>query len=413
MKPGNANKLAAVVLVCVMMAGGGTLSLCLAQPPPNDHFTNAIPLYGNSVTFTGTLVNATSENVPCPWCVGCGCYTFKPAVWWSWTSSNSTQVVIDLLQQSGAQDAWFVASTGTSTNSLTDLDVNELDSVPNRYLAFSATPGVNYHIRAQGQADSFTLRLTATNAPLILSPPQDQTVPRNASAFFAVTAAGLELPRPDIYPRRQHLDYQWRFEGNALPDATEAALLVHCVSPANAGGYSVVVSNLTGATISAVAYLTVTGSNALPTLTAVNSPNTNFFLLTVAGEAGRQYQIESRTNHSQFANWPNEYFILTNITSTSMFSVNKMDTQRFYRPSLDPEICIARMKALDRAIKLFAIEAKKGEGDVICCDITPYLKMNGIACPSGVPYDYSYIPNAPLGRPKCKVVPSVHVLPPP
>ncbi len=391
----------------------GLLSIAWAQAPANDHFTNATPLYGSSVTFTGTLVNAASQIVPCPVYPDCGFYTHAPAVWWSWTPSNSTQVVIDLLQQSGAQDAWFIASTGVSTNSLTYLDANALDSVPHRYLSFAATAGVTYQIRAQGQADSFTLRLTATNAPLILSPPQDQTVLRNGSAFFAVTAAGLTIPRPDIFPRRQHLDYQWRFEGNALPDETQAALLVHRVSPANAGGYSVVVSNIAGVTTSAVAYLTVTESNALPTLTAVDIPNTNFFFLTLAGEAGRQYQIESRTNFSQFANWPHDYFILTNITSTSTFSVNKVDAQRFYRPSLDPEICIAQLKAVDRAIKLFTIETKKGEGDIICCDITPYLKPNVVACPSGVPSDYSYIPNTPLDLPKCRLVPSVHVLPPP
>src|SRR6266496_5976029 len=39
----------------------GVVSVCLGQAPPNDSFTNAIPLYGNSVTFTGTLVNATYE----------------------------------------------------------------------------------------------------------------------------------------------------------------------------------------------------------------------------------------------------------------------------------------------------------------------------------------------------------------
>ena len=117
----------------------GLLSIAWAQAPANDHFTNATPLYGSSVTFTGTLVNAASQIVPCPVYPDCGFYTHAPAVWWSWTPSNSTQVVIDLLQQSGAQDAWFIASTGVSTNSLTYLDANALDSVPHRYLSFAAT----------------------------------------------------------------------------------------------------------------------------------------------------------------------------------------------------------------------------------------------------------------------------------
>src|SRR5438477_11453205 len=68
-------------------------SACFAQAPVNDHFTNAIVLEGNSAIFSGSLTNATFE--PGESTVGCGGRDFSGgSVWWSWTATNSTPVVI-------------------------------------------------------------------------------------------------------------------------------------------------------------------------------------------------------------------------------------------------------------------------------------------------------------------------------
>ena len=59
------------------------------------------------------------------------------------------------------------------------------------------------------------------------------------------------------------LSYQWRLNGtNSLPGATNASLTITNVSGANAGSYTVVVSDSLGSVTSAVATLTVGGTVA-------------------------------------------------------------------------------------------------------------------------------------------------------
>jgi len=94
---------------------------CFGQAPPNDNFTNAIGLYGNSATFGGTLSNATIE--PGERTDGCNNFNFGGgSVWWSWTATNSTAVVINVLASTGASDAGLSVHTGPDVVSLTDLD---------------------------------------------------------------------------------------------------------------------------------------------------------------------------------------------------------------------------------------------------------------------------------------------------
>ena len=72
--------------------------------------------------------------------------------------------------------------------------------------------------------------------PTIQNAPVDQVLPPGATATFKVLATGTPP-----------LTYQWRFNGNNLAAATNNTLAVS-VLPANEGAYSVIVSNLFGAT---------------------------------------------------------------------------------------------------------------------------------------------------------------------
>ena len=216
-------------------------SACFAQAPVNDHFTNAIVLEGSSAIYSGSLTNATFE--PGESSVGCGGHDFGGgSVWWSWTATNSTPIVIDVLEATGAYYSGLSVHTGKDVTSLTELDCTGLDSITNRYIRLVPTLGTNYHIRVWGPNNSFTFRLTAANAPVIFQPPQDQTVAETTSVMFGVIAGGL-LP----------LKYQWQFAGNALPGQTAPSLALHYLATSQAGGYSVVVSNSSGVTTSAVA----------------------------------------------------------------------------------------------------------------------------------------------------------------
>ena len=89
-----------------------------------------------------------------------------------------------------------------------------------------------------------------TNAPpVILASPASLAVPVGATADFQVEAFG-STP----------LVYQWIFNGTtAIGGATSAGLSLTDVQSAQAGAYSVTVSNLYGAVTSAPAVLTVTG----------------------------------------------------------------------------------------------------------------------------------------------------------
>ena len=64
MKPLNLRKRVkdlSALLALSLFALCETSTICPAQAPANDDFANAIPLYGNSLTFPGTLANATEE----------------------------------------------------------------------------------------------------------------------------------------------------------------------------------------------------------------------------------------------------------------------------------------------------------------------------------------------------------------
>jgi hypothetical protein len=93
--------------------------------------------------------------------------------------------------------------------------------------------------------DTYTLG-DPTGPPFIISHPQTQTVFLGADARFFVSAGG-EPP----------LSYQWQFNGVDIPDATTGLLVVSNAQFDAEGTYSVIVSNGSGAVLSAPATLTI------------------------------------------------------------------------------------------------------------------------------------------------------------
>jgi hypothetical protein len=80
----------------------------------------------------------------------------------------------------------------------------------------------------------------------ITGQPQSQNVSVGSSVLFSVAANGFGA-----------LSYQWQFNGGSIFGATGTDLTLTNVQAANAGNYSVVVSNFAGAVTSAVAVLTL------------------------------------------------------------------------------------------------------------------------------------------------------------
>src|SRR5206468_13097562 len=92
-----------------------------------------------------------------------------------------------------------------------------------------------------------TFRYSAPPLPArVLIQPLTQTAAEGSTVRLKVSAAG-SAP----------LQYQWRFNGVDISDATNATLLLSNISLLNIGSYSVVVSNDFGSLISSNAGLSV------------------------------------------------------------------------------------------------------------------------------------------------------------
>ena len=101
-----------------------------------------------------------------------------------------------------------------------------------------------------GAITSNTASLTVNSvpvAPTITVNPQSQTVTAGSSVTFSVIASGTSP-----------LSYQWRRNGVDIAGATSASYAITNVQTANAGSYSVLVTNSAGSVPSQAATLTVT-----------------------------------------------------------------------------------------------------------------------------------------------------------
>jgi hypothetical protein len=125
---------------------------------------------------------------------------------------------------------WPVAADGIGP-SLQRRNLNAYGNDPANWVAAGGTPGAGYGGGA---------------APVITHQPGDVNALASLSATFSVTATG---PAP--------LSYQWRFNGSPIPGATSSILTLTGIETGQAGLYSVVVMNGSGAVVSDDAHLTV------------------------------------------------------------------------------------------------------------------------------------------------------------
>jgi len=155
--------------------------------------------------------------------------------------------------------------------------------------------------------------------PVIVGQPQNQTAPSGQTIQFSTAVIGATP-----------LTYQWYFNTNTpLVNATNSSLTVSNVQAANAGAYTVSVSNLFGSATSSVAFLTI----GLPSVRVVGSPQlTNgVFHVLFSGASNQLYVIDRGT--SVLGPWQLGY---TNLTSASNGLFDLLDASpvlsaRFYR----------------------------------------------------------------------------------
>jgi hypothetical protein len=162
--------------------------------------------------------------------------------------------------------------SGTNANLLlTNLTIDQAGSyqvvINNNYSSVTSAPAL----------------LAISGAPVILTQPLDALVAEGGTTLFSVSAEGFPNPQ-----------YQWYFnDTNALSGETGASLALSNVQPAQAGVYSVIVSNSAGTVSSARAHLTIVGS---PLITTQPQGITNFqgqsvtFTVVATGSAPLSYQ---------------------------------------------------------------------------------------------------------------------------
>lgn len=124
-------------------------------------------------------------------------------------------------------------------------ETNAAFVMPSLLPAYAGDYRVVVYNRA-GAAVSSNATITLLFPASIVSPPQGQAVFPRTNVTFRVTAWS-DTP----------LTYQWRFNGHAIGDATNATYSITNVQPSDDGDYSVVVTDSVGPNVSAPARLTV------------------------------------------------------------------------------------------------------------------------------------------------------------
>jgi hypothetical protein len=239
--------------------GARTLYGAPSSVPPNDNFLNSIPvqLSGNTVTVTGTNIQATRETGEPNMVAG---ETGGRSVWWHWVAPTSGRLTVTTLGSNF--DTMLAVYTGgtlaglVSVASNDDVETPVQNPSPTRrrtsLVGFDVTGGTTYRITVDGWDARFGqislnlgLAAAAGSPPTISVQPVAQTVTSGATVTMSVAASG------DL------LNYQWYRNGSAITGATTAELVLPGVQSGNAGAYHVVVSNFYGSVTSNTVTLTV------------------------------------------------------------------------------------------------------------------------------------------------------------
>lgn len=172
---------------------------------------------------------------------------------------------------------WYFAGTaipGGTTNTYT-----RLNALPDRAGAYSVVV-----TNLVGSVTSVVATLTVNVPPNILVHPADLAVKWSSNATFTVTATGTAP-----------LAYQWQFQDTPLPGATDPSYTRAGVQDADAGQYTVIVTNVAGVAISDLATLTVIPP--VPAQFQLLQPLPDGRVqLTWVGETNWPYYLQAATN---------------------------------------------------------------------------------------------------------------------
>ncbi len=358
-------------LVFGLVLVGSIVTLC-ASPPPNDNFTNRIVLIGHSNSFSATLAEATMEPDELPLDFPFGGTGPWASVWWSWTASDSGPVIFQIREFSPFlphnqytpiinifpgrdPNLGYPSYKNSPWQRVASIQLATQFVVPS--ITFTSVPGATYWIQLGGTPDvTAKFALIATNSPILAQQPATQTASPGGKALLTVVADGL---RP--------FGYQWRFNGADLTGETSPMLALTNVSVAQAGGYSVIVSNSTGAATSEVAQIYVDSEELRPRLAPLAVSASATFGFSVTGQTGRYYRIEASSNLFAWAeekifpmlpwNLSNSTSVIRTAEGLASLSVPAILNAKFiraWRYASSNELCNLYLKELRFAKDLWA-----------------------------------------------------------
>ena len=193
----------------------------------------------------------------------------------------------------GTTSAWLRASPSNGTLTAGGAAANvmvSLTSAASNLLAGSYSATVSFTNSNDNYAQSRQFTLAVVTPPVITSQPANQAVLEGETASFTVGTASNAL-----------LFFQWQenstnlTDGGNLAGSTASTLTVSNASPANAGTYSVIVSNAAGVAVSSNALLTIVPSAPVFTLQPTNQ--------TALPGATVKFTVATVGNHPFFYRW--------------------------------------------------------------------------------------------------------------
>ena len=178
------------------------------------------------------------------------------------------------------------------------------------FASISSVPQDNYEI-----IDNARVYIAAT-APVVTSQPASQTLLAGSNAPFTVNAGGTSP-----------LGYQWRRNTVNIGGATSSSYTRSNVQSADAGSYTVIISNTSGSTTSSNAVLVVLTPPSIttqPQSQTVSAGNSATFTVVASGDATLAYQW--RKNNSPIGGATGTSYTINNTGSSDIASYSVVVT---------------------------------------------------------------------------------------
>ena len=176
----------------------------------------------------------------------------------------------------GKSRSWTIPSSLLSPNSTQYVRVVFYKVVSTNKTAYAGVTG--FAVYATGTTIPLVTTAAPPPPPTIVASPTNQTVYVGNNVLMSVTATGSAL------------NYQWRRSNTNLAGATLALYSIPNAQTNHSGNYTVVVTNLGGATTSSVAVLTV----LLPPKPVISQQPTN--LTVTVGSTAKFYLVATGVN---------------------------------------------------------------------------------------------------------------------